>query len=154
MNEGPTVEARVEGWKESRGSADECINFLERKSRLKFKKVRLIIQVFFPSPLHHPSSAASFCGYIGFLLRTHPTWRWCFLYYYAACLAARRVSEMVWGLWTSGDFLDITKESSLRGHHGHTVSNTKYPTLEKPKSQKKAFKSRLVRNPRSKEDPT
>ncbi|KAL7272697.1 nuclear mRNA export, poly(A)+RNA binding protein [Rhizina undulata] len=35
---GALVEARVYGWKDSKGSAEECVKFLERKSRLKFKK--------------------------------------------------------------------------------------------------------------------
>ncbi|KAH8148245.1 uncharacterized protein LAJ45_07697 [Morchella importuna] len=38
VNEGPTVEVRVEGWRESKGGADECISFLERKTKMTFKK--------------------------------------------------------------------------------------------------------------------
>jgi nuclear RNA export factor len=34
------VEVRVYGWKESKGSAEECIAFLERRSKLKLRKVR------------------------------------------------------------------------------------------------------------------
>lgn len=37
---GPTVGVRVQGWKESKGSAEECVRFLERKTNLRFRKVR------------------------------------------------------------------------------------------------------------------
>jgi nuclear RNA export factor len=36
---GPVVGVRVQGWKESKGSAEECVRFLERKTNLKFRKV-------------------------------------------------------------------------------------------------------------------
>lgn len=66
INEGPTVEVRVEGWRESKGGADECISFLERKTKMTFKKVRLKIQIFFLFfiRLLSLSSATSICGYI------------------------------------------------------------------------------------------
>lgn len=34
------IEVRVYGWKESKGTAEECVAFLERKSRMKLRKVR------------------------------------------------------------------------------------------------------------------
>lgn len=88
VNEGPTVEARVYGWKESRASAEECVSFLERKSRLRFKKVRLIIRVFIFA-LSSLSSAASFCGYT-----FSSSWR-CFF----VLLGSIRVSGMVRDFW-------------------------------------------------------
>lgn len=36
---GPLVPVKVLGWKESKGTADECVKFLERKTNLKLKKV-------------------------------------------------------------------------------------------------------------------
>lgn len=93
LNEGPTVEARVYGWKESRASAEECVSFLERKSRLKFKKVRLIIRVFIFALFSPPPSAASFCGHI-FSSSAHPSWRRFFV-----LLGSIRVSGMVRDFW-------------------------------------------------------
>lgn len=37
------VEVRITGWKNSKGSAEEAIAFLERKSRIKLRKVRYAI---------------------------------------------------------------------------------------------------------------
>ena len=37
------VEVRITGWKNSKGSAEEAIAFLERKSRIKLRKVRYTI---------------------------------------------------------------------------------------------------------------
>jgi hypothetical protein len=37
---GPMAGVKVEGWKLSKGTAEECAQFLERKSKLQFIKVR------------------------------------------------------------------------------------------------------------------
>lgn len=37
---GTLLGVRVEGWKQSKGSAEECVRFLERKTSLRFRKVR------------------------------------------------------------------------------------------------------------------
>jgi hypothetical protein len=37
---GPVVGVRVRGWKNSQASPEECIRFLQRKTNLKFQKVR------------------------------------------------------------------------------------------------------------------
>jgi nuclear RNA export factor len=37
--EAPLIGVKVWGWKQSKGSAEECVRFLERKTNLKFKKV-------------------------------------------------------------------------------------------------------------------
>ena len=35
----PLVAVRVTGWKETRGTSEECVKMLERKTQMKFKKV-------------------------------------------------------------------------------------------------------------------
>lgn len=141
-NEGPTVEARVYGWKESRASAEECVSFLERKSRLKFKKVRLIIRVFIFALSSPPSSAASFCGHI-FSSSAHPSWRRFFV-----LLGSIRVSGMVRDFWRLPRYYQ--RILIVVGRHGHEYKVS--PTLSRKgktlQNSKKKKKSRLfVRNP-------
>lgn len=110
VNEGPMVEARVYGWKESKASAEECVSFLERKSRFKFKKVRLIIRIFIFA-LSSPSSAASFCGYT-FFSSAHPSWRRFFV-----LLEWIRVSGTVRDFWRLPRYYQ--KILIVVGRHGH-----------------------------------
>jgi nuclear RNA export factor len=35
----PLIGVKVWGWKQSKGSAEECVRFLERKTNMKFRKV-------------------------------------------------------------------------------------------------------------------
>lgn len=130
VNEGPTVEARVYGWKESRASAEECVSFLERKSRLRFKKVRLIIRVFIFA-LSSPSSAASFCGYT-----FSSSWR-CFF----VLLESIRVSGMVRDFWRLPRYYQ--RILIVVGPHGHEY---KYPHAlsKRQKLYKLPKKSRLL----------
>lgn len=133
VNEGPMVEARVYGWKESKASAEECVSFLERKSRLKFKKVRLIIRVFIFA-LSSPSSAASFCGYT-FFFSAHPSWRRFFV-----LLESIRVSGMVRDFWRLPRYYQ--KILIVVGHHGHEYKVP--PTLsEKTRTLQNSKKSPL-----------
>lgn len=148
VNEGPTVEARVYGWRESKASAEECVAFLERKSRLKFKKVRLIIRaralcrVF---ALSSPSSAASFCGYTFLSFSSSfcaPGMAVFFLYY-----SSREISEMVRDFWRLPRYYQrIVIAWVIMG------MNTKYPShSRKDKKALQTFqtKSSLVRKPRN-----
>ena len=36
---GPTVGVKVYGWKQSKGSAEECVRFIERKANIRIRKV-------------------------------------------------------------------------------------------------------------------
>lgn len=149
VNEGPTVEVRVEGWRESKGGADECISFLERKTKMTFKKVRLIIQknfLFFIRLL----SLSLLHQFVDILFLLPPSMRWCFFVLLRRLLlfgSMRRVVEnWVHGLWTSGDFYRYYQSTShCVAHRGHTISNTNYPTSKKssnPKTSKKTSKKR------------
>lgn len=141
VNEGHMVEARVYGWKESRASAEECVNFLERKSRLRFKKVRLIIRVFIFA-LSSPSSAASFCGYT-FSSSAHPLWR-CFF----VLLESIRVSGMVRDFWRLPRYYQ--RILIVVGRHGHEYKVSPHALPKSQKTLQTSKKSRLfVRKPRN-----
>jgi hypothetical protein len=149
INEGPTVEVKVEGWRESKGGADECISFLERKTKMTFKKVRLKIQKYllFFIRLLSLSSATSICGYIVSSSAINEVVFFCTATTLASFGSMRRVVEnWVHGLWTSGDFYRYYQSTShCVAHRGHTISNTNYPTSKKssnPKTSKKTSKKR------------
>lgn len=131
VNEGPTVEARVYGWKESKASPEECVAFLERKSRVKFTKVRLIIRVFIFALSSPPFSAASFCGYT-FSSSAHPSWR-CFF----CTVRVDKGFEWVRDFWRLPRYYQ--RILIFVGRHGHEYKVSPSRTLSKGQKNSTCF---------------
>lgn len=78
---GPIVGVRVNGWHKSHGTFLECSRFLERKTSLKFIKVRYYISLWFlplrgpvlPFPLYTPHVLLC-CGFGCTEVRLHASW--------------------------------------------------------------------------------
>lgn len=105
--------------------------FLERKSRVKFTKVRLIIRVFIFALSSPPFSAASFCGYT-FSSSAHPSWR-CFF----CTVRVDKGFEWVRDFWRLPRYYQ--RILIFVGRHGHEYKVSPSRTLSKGQKNSTCF---------------